>query len=78
MKAIYDKYVHEFTDERGRTRYAVAEWDAQNGQYICPLDNRTAKLTGCRAEFAKKPDGLGGYLSRREALRRARYLFGDK
>lgn len=76
MKAIYDQYIHEFVDERGQTRYAVAEY--KDGQYVCPLDNRTGKLTGCRAEFAKTPAGLGGYTSRQEALRRARYLFGGK
>jgi hypothetical protein len=34
-------------------------------------------LTGCSAEFAKTPKGLGGYKTKRQALRRARYLYGD-
>lgn len=76
-KADYTQYVHEYTDKHGKTRYAVGEWNEQSGQYTCPLDKRTAELTGCFAEFAKTPAGLGGYLSRAKALRRARYLFGE-
>ena len=73
----YTQYVHEFVDDRGNTRYAVGEWDEKHAEYICPLDERQRKLTGCFAEFSKKPAGLGGYLSRQKALRRARYLFGS-
>lgn len=77
MKAKYDQYVHEYTDKSGKTRYAVAEWNERQGEYIAPLDKRTRELTGCSAEFSKTPEGLGGYLSKRKALRRARYLFGE-
>lgn len=76
MKTKYAQFIHEFIDDQGNTRYAVARWDAENSQYIAPLDVRQQKMTGCFAEYAKTPKGLGGYLSRREALRRARYLFG--
>jgi hypothetical protein len=77
-KAIsYTKFVHEYIDEAGKVRYAVAEWDENHSQYIAPLDKRTQELTGCFAEFSQKPAGLGGYLSREKALRRARYLFGS-
>lgn len=75
-KVDYTKYVHEYEDSKGRKRYTVAEWDQERGQYIAPLDKRTAELTGCFAEFARKPEGIGGYLDRQKALRRARYLFG--
>lgn len=76
-KADYTQYVHEYTDEKGRTRYAVAAWDDNHAQFICPLDKRTRELTGCYAEFSRTPAGLGGYLTRSKALRRARYLFGN-
>lgn len=73
----FTKYVHEFVDDKGVTRYGVAQWDEKAGQFVCPLDKRTAQLTGCFAEFARSIKGLGGYTSRAQALRRARYLFGD-
>jgi len=73
----FTKYVHEFTDDKGKTRYAVGEWNAKNGQFIAPLDTRTRKLTGCFAQFSRTAKGLGGYLKRSDALRRARYLFGE-
>lgn len=78
MKNSYTQYVHEFTDRRGITRYAVAEWNEGAGQYQCPLDSRTQKLTGCRAEFSRDLEYLGGYRTRRQALRRARYIFSDE
>jgi len=71
MKTKYTQFVHEFVDESGNTRYAVAEHNEATGQYICPLDARSRKLTGCSAEFASTPAGIG-------ALRRARYLFNDR
>lgn len=77
MKAIYNQYIHKFTDEDGNTRYAVAQYNESTGQYICPTDHRTFQLTGCSAEYASTPAGIGGYLTKRQALRRARYLFGD-
>jgi hypothetical protein len=74
-KVDYTQYVHEYVDDNGKTRYAVGQWVESAGQYQCPLDNRTAELTGCYAEFARTAKGLGGYLTRSKALRRARYLF---
>jgi hypothetical protein len=74
----YTQFVHEFVDEFGHTRYAVARWEQSSGQFVCPLSETTKKLTGCFAEYAKQPSELGGYKSRQEALRRARYLFGEK
>lgn len=78
MKTIYDKYVHEYTDEQGRTRYSVGEWSQERAQYSRPLDKRIAELTGCSGEFTKKIEGFPGYFNKRQALRRARYLFGEK
>jgi hypothetical protein len=71
----YTQYIHEFVDERGVQRFAVAE--RVNGQYSCPVDIHTFKLTGCGREFGSL-NYLGGYLTRRQALRRACYLFGGK
>ena len=76
----YGKYVHKFVDAFGITRYAVAEWDEKSGEYIVPLDSSTRKMNGGNvyAEFAKSLKTIGGYLTRQQALRRARYLFGEK
>lgn len=74
----WTQYVHEFTDSSGNTRYAVGEWDEKNAQYTCPLDKHTALLTGCHTEFAKTPAGLGGYPTKKQALRRARWIFGGR
>ena len=74
-KVNYSQYVHEFVGQDGRTRWAVAEH--KNGQYIRPHDAGEYKATGCLASFAGTPAGIGGYLTRAQALRRARYLFGE-
>lgn len=74
----YTKYIHEFEDKNGKIRFAVAEWNEQSAEFICPLDKRTQQLTGCYAKFSKTPSGLGGYITRTQALRRARYLFSEK
>lgn len=74
----YTQYVHEFVNENGETRYAVAEWNEQAGQYQRPLTRHDAELTGCSAEFCKNLNYFGGYIDRARALRRARYLFGQE
>lgn len=71
----YTQYVHEFEDAKGRTRYAVARWDEEKGQYIRPFDEGERIDTGCFAEFARTPSGVQSFTSRERALRRARYLF---
>lgn len=76
--ADYTQYLYEFEDKKGVTRWAVAEWNPETGQYTCPMDARERELTGCSAYFAKTPAGIGGYTDRQKALRRARYLFGDR
>jgi len=78
LRNNYTQYIHEFVNKRGQTRYAVARWDAGRGQYIRPLDKTEYKLTGCSAEFARKPGGVQNYADRTKALRRARYLFGQR
>ena len=74
-KVTYTQYVHEFEDKTGQTRYAVGEWSQARGQFSRPLDSRTQKLTGCSGEFTRSIAGFGGYKTRSQALRRARYLF---
>lgn len=79
----YAQYVHEFVDEHGVKRFAVAELvipmgDPSISYYQRPLDIRMSKLTGNWAEFVKYVKDFGGYLTRKQALRRARYLFGGK
>jgi hypothetical protein len=71
----YTKFVHQFEDKTGQTRYAVGEWNQKRGQFTRPLDSRTQKLTGCSEEFTQSLLGFGGYKTRAQALRRARYLF---
>lgn len=76
--ADYTQYVHEFTDDRGRTRYAVGEYIEANGQYLRPFDKTERRLTGGSAEFARKPSGIQNFADRRRALRRARYLYHER
>jgi hypothetical protein len=71
----YTQYVHEFEDNKGQTRYAVARWDEAHAQYIRPFDAGERRDTGCFAEFARKPSGMQSFSDRTRALRRARYLF---
>lgn len=70
----YSDYVHEFTNDDGEVRFAVAA--LVNGQYTRPIDVRMQKLTGCSQEYTRDIKQFGGYKERRQALRRARYLFG--
>lgn len=74
-KRDFTQYVYEFTDKSGHTRYAVAQWFPDTGQYIRPFDQAEIKAAGCTAEFARSPSGIQSYHSRKKALRRARYLF---
>ena len=74
-KKDFTQYVHEFTTDNGKTRYAVGQWHQDKGQYTRPFDKSEAKLTGCSAEFARKPQGIQSFASRKKALRRARYLY---
>ncbi len=71
----FTQYVHEFKNAKGQIRYAVGDWSPTKGQYIRPFDNSEAELTGYTAEFARLPEGIQHYASRKRALRRARYLF---
>lgn len=72
----YARYVHEIATPDG-PRWVVAEWIDSAANWQVPFDKRTAKLTGCSAEYARKLSALPSYPTRRKALRRARYLFGE-
>ena len=74
----YVQYVHEFVDERGDTRFMVAQKEDE-GIYSRPLDKRGKQSLPLRdyKEWGGKYN-FGGYLTRKQALRRARYLFGGK
>ena len=74
---IYTEYVHEY-ERNGKTRYAVGRWDEERGQYFRPFDRSEYLATGCSAKFARKPEGMQSYPTKRQALRRARYLFGPE
>ena len=79
-KHDFTQYVHEYDSILlpGQIRYAVGEWRQEAGEYIRPLDKTEAVLTGCGWEFAKRPSGLQSFPTRRQALRRARYLFYEQ
>lgn len=75
--ARYTQYVHEFTDKNGRTRWAVAQWDEEKGQYFRPYDHSEAKLTGGSGEVSRFASAMQSYPTRKRALARARYLFHE-
>ncbi len=75
----YTQYVHEFTDEHCVRRFAVA-YAIKEGcltRYIQPYDKH-GQLLHTTSFVTYEIEKLGGYLTRRQALRRARYLFGGK
>lgn len=78
----YAQYVHPFVDEHGVTHFAVAQQLKGLAQgmerYIIPLSRNQVKLTGKSSVIIDDLQSLGGYPTRKQALRRARYLFGGK
>lgn len=77
-KRDFTQYVHKYTDEQGRTRYAVAVWHEEQGEYFRPLDagERAANGGSVYGLVSRDVSDMGAYLNRPQALRRARYLFG--
>ena len=74
MKEKREKNVHYVeTDSKGNEVYGVGIWSERNAQYIAPLDAETRKLTGCYAEFSRKPIGR---MSLKKARQEARKLWG--
>jgi len=76
MKLNYKNYVHEYTDDDGKTWYAVCEWDEEHSQYVQPMNTEEARLTGCYAYFARKLSGITAWPTRAQARYQARVRFG--
>ena len=74
----FTKYVHEYETRDGSQRFAVGEWSDRNAQYTRPFDATEYRLTGCSAELSRTPSGLQSFRTRRQALRRARYLYYER
>ncbi len=72
----YNQYVHTWVDADGSTHYAVGYWDQAHSYWVCPLSYRT-RDTRSIEERSTYISGLPQYPTRRQALRRARYLFGN-
>jgi len=71
----YEGYVHALATEAG-TRYVVAKWNLQRNQYEVPMTAEERRLTGAYAYYGPL-SYLPCYATRRQALRRARLLFGN-
>lgn len=74
--AEFDQYVQEWESKQGR-RFVVAEY--RGGRYEAPMKTEYVKLTGCTGIFGPLDYVAGNayvYKNRRDALRRARQLFG--
>lgn len=76
----YSEFVHEYIDRDGRARYVVAQRQA-DGWYIAPLTEKGRRLTGVNWLTGRRPANVVGftytYARRQDAVRRARYLYGD-
>ncbi len=70
----WERFVHQRSDGR----WVVAWWDSNHYQYIQPLPEKTARLTGCFACCSRSVDGLSFwiYKSKLSALKKAKYLYG--
>lgn len=77
MALTFDDVVHEWTDDRDQTFYAVGLWSQSSGRYERPLDAEERRLTGCHTEFGPL-SYMPRYRDRADAVRRARKLFGIK
>lgn len=79
-KRDFTQYVHEYADSQGRTRFAVAVWHEEQGEYFRPLDagERAANGGSVYGMFSRNIADMGAYISRVQALRRARWLFGER
>ena len=66
--------VHRHHTADGEERWGVGTWQAAQGQYHAPLDAETRRLTGCSAEFARRP--IGRFVTADAAKREAKRLWG--
>lgn len=79
--SYYNDLIHQFTDtETGKTWYCVASWNARAAKLERPLDSRESRLSGCWGMSANRNaagmEYLGAFPTRRQALHRARTLYG--
>lgn len=72
----YAQYVHAFKDKSGKVRFAVGI-KLKDGAYASPTGYTERQTTGIPWRIFKSVDEMGGWLSKRSALRRAQYLFGQ-
>ncbi len=79
----YTQYIHPFIDENGVQRFIVAKYYLKSELYRVYFDKHTAKRL--RVDYIDiynlntvKWQFTDSYFTRRQALRRARYLFGGK
>lgn len=77
-KRNFKQFVHSFVDARGVTRWAVGDWDDTTQMWTCPLTEKEQTRYGEKTLQVTYLDSLGGTTSRTQALRRARYLYGDR
>lgn len=75
----YEEYLHEWTDDAGKTWYAVARWVQEQGEYQRPLTpaERRAAGAGMFGTMSRNVQTMGKF-TRSQALRRARLLYGPK
>jgi len=72
----YSKYVIELIDHEGGKRFAVGA-KQPSGKYLLPLTDHEVKIYGL-LYFLISPralDDLPSYPTKKQALRRARYIF---
>ncbi len=75
----YGKYVHEYVDDTGVTRYVVAQ--CVDGWYIAPLAAKGRLLTGAGWLAGRRVIDVASslthtYARREDAIRCARVLYG--
>jgi len=75
IRKDYTQFLHEYVDDDGVARYAVARWDAKHGTYTRPLYAAERKANPGAFAIYGTLDYLGGYTTRAAALRAARRLF---
>lgn len=84
MASKYDEFIHEFIDPRsGKRRFCVAEWNATAAKLERPLTAIEHRYTpDAYAVFASGSDAgmsyLGSVPTRRQALARARRIYGGQ
>jgi hypothetical protein len=82
MSKDLSKYVQEYTDDNGATRYVIAFWSEKCVEYQAPMTPRGCRLSGCHTMVARHIGDVVSsytytYARRSDALRQARKLYGD-